>query len=264
MQVRTAAAAFALRAADDRRRGEGAVLQGQAADLMINFAAGGPADIEGRIFARHLRRHIDGPPNIIIQNLRRRRRPCRHQLSRRGRAARRHRGGYLTAAAWNYVIDPAAYRIDFRTFEFIALPARQHRLLRAHRHAARHEGPARHRSRRTGLVAGGLAAELLEGPADPALARHARRAVQIRHRLPQRRAGAACAAARRDQLLFGVVAELFRLDRAELVKTGEAIPVWYDPVYDGRTFAPFKPMDDQRSRASRSSIARSKARRRRG
>ena len=31
-----------------------------------------------------------------------------------------------------------------------------------------------------------------------------------------------------------------------LVKTGEAIPVWYDPVYDGKTFAPFKPMDDQR------------------
>ena len=31
-----------------------------------------------------------------------------------------------------------------------------------------------------------------------------------------------------------------------LVGDAAAIPVWYDPVYDGTTFAPFKPMDDQR------------------
>src|SRR5262249_3991134 len=30
-----------------------------------------------------------------------------------------------------------------------------------------------------------------------------------------------------------------------LVKTGQVIPVWYDPIYDGRSFAPFRQMDDQ-------------------
>jgi hypothetical protein len=30
-----------------------------------------------------------------------------------------------------------------------------------------------------------------------------------------------------------------------LTKTGQVIPVWYDPISDGRTFAPFKQMDDQ-------------------
>jgi hypothetical protein len=29
------------------------------------------------------------------------------------------------------------------------------------------------------------------------------------------------------------------------VKTGQVIPVWYDPIHDGRTFAPFKQLDDQ-------------------
>jgi hypothetical protein len=28
-------------------------------------------------------------------------------------------------------------------------------------------------------------------------------------------------------------------------KTGQVIPLWYDPISDGRTFAPFKQMDDQ-------------------
>ena len=28
------------------------------------------------------------------------------------------------------------------------------------------------------------------------------------------------------------------------MKTGQAIAVFYDPIHDGKTFAPFKPMDD--------------------
>jgi len=37
---------------------------------------------------------------------------------------------------------------------------------------------------------------------------------------------------------FGVV-------EPSLVKTAQVIPVWYDPIYDGRTFAPFRQLDDQ-------------------
>src|SRR5262249_57585078 len=37
---------------------------------------------------------------------------------------------------------------------------------------------------------------------------------------------------------FGVV-------EPSLVKTGQVIPLWYDPISDGRTFAPFKQMGDQ-------------------
>src|SRR5947207_13328910 len=42
--------------------------KGKRLNLLINFAAGGPADIEGRLFAKHLAKHIDGKPGIIVQN----------------------------------------------------------------------------------------------------------------------------------------------------------------------------------------------------
>src|SRR5262245_44063099 len=42
--------------------------KGKRLPLLINFAAGGPADIEGRLFARHFGKHIEGEPAIIVQN----------------------------------------------------------------------------------------------------------------------------------------------------------------------------------------------------
>ena len=43
--------------------------QGKTLNIVINFAAGGPTDIESRIFARHLSRHIPGNPSITVQNM---------------------------------------------------------------------------------------------------------------------------------------------------------------------------------------------------
>ncbi len=43
--------------------------QGKTLNIVINFAAGGPTDIESRIFAKHLSRHIPGQPSITIQNM---------------------------------------------------------------------------------------------------------------------------------------------------------------------------------------------------
>jgi putative tricarboxylic transport membrane protein len=43
--------------------------QGKTLNIVINFAAGGPTDIESRIFARHLLRHIPGQPTITVQNM---------------------------------------------------------------------------------------------------------------------------------------------------------------------------------------------------
>jgi tripartite-type tricarboxylate transporter receptor subunit TctC len=37
--------------------------------LLVNYAAGGNADTEARVFQRHLARHIPGNPNVIIRNL---------------------------------------------------------------------------------------------------------------------------------------------------------------------------------------------------
>ena len=37
--------------------------------LLVNYAAGGNADTEARVFQRHLSKHIPGNPNVIIRNL---------------------------------------------------------------------------------------------------------------------------------------------------------------------------------------------------
>ena len=185
--------------------------KGKRLNLLINFAAGGPADIEGRTVRAPFcaststarptssSRNRDGAGGLVGTNY------LGEVAPRDGTMA-----GYLTAAAWNYVDRSRRLPHRLRHVRVRRLPARQHRLLRAHRHAARREGRRRASCRRPAWSPADLP-PTPQGPQDPALARHARRAVQIRHRLPQRRAGAARAAARRDQFLLGILAELFRL-----------------------------------------------------
>ena len=43
--------------------------QGKTLTIVINFAAGGPTDIEGRVFGKHLGKHIPGQPSVVVQNM---------------------------------------------------------------------------------------------------------------------------------------------------------------------------------------------------
>ena len=43
--------------------------KGRSITMLIGSAAGGGYDIYGRIFARHMSRHIPGNPNIIAKNM---------------------------------------------------------------------------------------------------------------------------------------------------------------------------------------------------
>lgn len=43
--------------------------EGKTLTVLINYAAGGPTDVEGRLLARHLGRHVPGQPNVIVQNM---------------------------------------------------------------------------------------------------------------------------------------------------------------------------------------------------
>jgi tripartite-type tricarboxylate transporter receptor subunit TctC len=42
--------------------------KGKTITLLINYAAGGNADTEARVYQRHMRKHIPGDPTIIIRN----------------------------------------------------------------------------------------------------------------------------------------------------------------------------------------------------
>jgi tripartite-type tricarboxylate transporter receptor subunit TctC len=94
--------------------------KGKRLTMMINFSAGGPTDIEGRIFAKYLVKHIDGHPSIVVQNL----------DSAGGLTGATYLGevavrdgthfGYLTGTAWLHVSVPERWRVDFKSYEFIA------------------------------------------------------------------------------------------------------------------------------------------------
>ncbi|MET0877849.1 MAG: hypothetical protein ABWY14_11965 [Tardiphaga sp.] len=43
--------------------------KGKTITMIINYPAGGPTDIEGRIIAHHLPTHIPGKPNVIVKNM---------------------------------------------------------------------------------------------------------------------------------------------------------------------------------------------------
>ena len=43
--------------------------KGKTITMIINYPAGGPSDIEGRIVAQHLPNHIPGKPNVVVKNV---------------------------------------------------------------------------------------------------------------------------------------------------------------------------------------------------
>jgi tripartite-type tricarboxylate transporter receptor subunit TctC len=100
-----------------------AFYKGKRLTILINFASGGPTDIEGRLFAKHLTRHIDGQPSIVIQNME----------GAGGIVGAKYLGevaprdgtmaGYFTGTAFMYALDPERFRVDFKTYEFVATQA---------------------------------------------------------------------------------------------------------------------------------------------
>ena len=188
--------------------------KGKRLTVLVNFAAGGPTDIEGRLFAKHIARHIEGQPATIVQNM----------DGAGGLVGNSYLGeiapkdgtmvGYFTGAAWLYATEPEQAPRRFPHLRVRRLSARHHGLLRAHRRGAGPEGGDRHRQ---GAGPGHRRAVggQLEGSADPAHPRHARRSVQIRHRLSQQPECAARAAAERDQFLRRIAARLSQRGRAE-------------------------------------------------
>ncbi len=43
--------------------------KGKRITVVINYGAGGPTDVEGRLVARHLAKHIPGKPRVIVKNI---------------------------------------------------------------------------------------------------------------------------------------------------------------------------------------------------
>jgi tripartite-type tricarboxylate transporter receptor subunit TctC len=209
--------------------------KGKRLTILINFASGGPTDIEGRLFAKHLARHVDGTPNIVIQNM----------DGAGGIVGAKYLGevaprdgtiaGYFTGTAFMYALDPERFRVDFKTYQFVAIqPGTTVHFVRTDVPPGMKEPTDIIKAK--DLIVGGLS---VDTPKDLRL----RLAmdmlgVPFKYVTGYRSSPAARLAFQRGEINFfsesppsyrGVV-------EPSLVKTGQAIPVFYDAGYDGTNF----------------------------
>jgi tripartite-type tricarboxylate transporter receptor subunit TctC len=204
--------------------------KGKRLTLLIGSAAGGPTDIEGRLFAKYLGRHIDGQPSVIVQN----------KEGAGGVLAPTYLGevgpkdgtmlGYFSGTAWNYVNNPEHWRVDLKTFEFVAYQSG------TTIHFVRTDVPPGIKQpadivKARGLIAGGLS---LDTSKDLRL----RMGLDMlgvppyKYVTGYRSSPPARLALQRGEInMFSESPPSFRaVVEPQLVKTGVAIPVWWDDV----------------------------------
>ena len=88
--------------------------------ILVNYAAGGPTDIEARVLMRHLPNHLPGVRSVVVQNM----------DGAGGITGTNYLGevapkdgtmfGYLTGTAFQYAMKPQSRRVDYLTYSFIA------------------------------------------------------------------------------------------------------------------------------------------------
>jgi tripartite-type tricarboxylate transporter receptor subunit TctC len=95
--------------------------KGKQLILLINFAVGGPADVEGRLFAKYIGRHIAGNPSVLVENM----------DGAGGVVGAKYLGavapkdgtmvGYFTGTGFMYALDPSRFNPDFESYGFVAI-----------------------------------------------------------------------------------------------------------------------------------------------
>jgi tripartite-type tricarboxylate transporter receptor subunit TctC len=206
--------------------------KGKRLTLLISAASGGPTDIEGRLLAKYLGRHIEGQPALLVLN----------KEGAGGVVGATFLGevaprdgtmlGYMSGTAWNFVNEPERWRVDLRAFEFVGFQSGTTiHFMRADM-APGMKVPA-DIVKAQGLVAGGLAVE---------------NAKDIRMRLGLDMLGvpyryvtgyrgsvqARLALARNEISMFSDSPPTYRAAvEPTLVKSGEVLPVWYDTSDEG-------------------------------
>jgi putative tricarboxylic transport membrane protein len=216
--------------------------KGKRLTLVINFAAGGPSDIEGRLLAKHIAKHIDGSPLILVQN----------KDGAGGLVGTNFLGevgprdgsmfGYFTGAAWKYVIEPENHRVDFKTYEFIGFqPGNAVYYVRTDLAPGLKQGVDILKAQ--GLVAGGLAVEsskdlLIRATLDML-------GVPYRYVTGYRSSATARLALQRGEIHMHseTTPAYFSVVEPSLVKAGTVIPLYYDGNYDGDRFSVPKVME---------------------
>jgi tripartite-type tricarboxylate transporter receptor subunit TctC len=210
--------------------------KGKKLTFLINFTPGGPTDFEGRLVARHIARHIPGAPVIIPRNM-----PGAGGvvgLNWLGKIAPRDGTvvGFLTGAASKATMGDPGIKVDILKMGFIA------------------SGPGTSVAYIRTDVAPGMKtpADILKATSFWAagLSPESDKDVRIRMQLDMLGltykyiSGYRGSAETRLALQRGEIqmtAESMPTYRASiepgLIKPGTAIPLWYDPFDDGKSFS---------------------------
>jgi tripartite-type tricarboxylate transporter receptor subunit TctC len=232
-----AAAAMAADAAADEP-----FYKGKRLTVLINYAAGGPTDIEGRLLAKHIGKHIAGGPGIIVQNM----------DGAGGMVGTGYLGevapkdgsviGYFTGSAWRFANNPERFRIDFRSYEFVAY---QPGTAVIYMRTDVPPGMARPADivKAKGVVAGGLGAE----NSKDLLIRLGLDMLGVAHKYVTAYRGSQAARLALQQNEINLYSESPPSYRAvvepTLVRDGLVIPLWYEAIPGGETFKPPKQME---------------------
>jgi tripartite-type tricarboxylate transporter receptor subunit TctC len=204
-----------------------AFYKGKRLSVLINFAVGGPTDLEGRLFAKYLAKHTEGQPSVIVQNMD----GAGGMMGATYLGTLGPRDGtmlaYLSGTSWQAVAEPERFKIEFKTHEFIAYqPGTTIHFVRTDVAPGLKEPADIVKAK--GLVAGGLSADTSK---DLRL-RMALDMLGVPHQYVTgylSSAPARLALERGEIHMFSESVPTYRaVVEPRLVKTGQLIPVFYD------------------------------------
>jgi len=208
---------------------------GKRLTILVNFAPGGSTDTEARVFARHIGRLIDGQPNIVVQNM----------DGAGGLVGAKYVGevgqrdgtlaGYFTATGFIYALDPERFKADFKTYEFVGIqPGTSINFVRTDVEPGMKQPNDIVKAKN--LIIGSLAPDSSKG----VRMRLAFDLLGIPYKYISgyRSGGAAKLALQRGEInFFGESPPSYgSIIEPGLVRTGEVIPIYQDPGYDGEKF----------------------------
>lgn len=205
--------------------------KGKQLNFLINFAPGGATDIDGRFLVKHLQRHIEGNPTIIIRNM----------DGGGGLVGANYLGevaapdgltlGYLSGAAWEAASDPKPRRVPFESYDFVAYQPGA-----SIYYARRDIEPGLKTNadfvNAKGVIAGGLGAAV----AKDLTIRLTLDTLGIPFRYVtgyKGNQGARMALQQKEINLYNESLPAYRTVVEPLVTSGEVVPLYYDPQYDG-------------------------------
>ena len=208
--------------------------RGKQITILVNFAAGGPTDIEARLFTRAITRHVEGKPPIIVRNM----------DGAGGMVGANYLGevaphdgtyiGYFSSVPWLYSIMPSQRRVPFDKYDFVAYQP----------------GTAIHYMRTdvkpgiksvdqlpsaTDLVVGGLSRD----NAKDIMMRLTLDMLGVKYKYVTAYPGSQgvrMALQRGEVNYYAESPAVFRATLQPLVQQGEIISLYYDPGYDGQSF----------------------------